>query len=131
MKKENKKKNFDIYKLVIPSLFLIIILLIILLIKVYNQKDNNANVYNDKTNYNISDRIDTSSIKIDQEKALEIALKDLKMKQNEIFDLDIELENKYGSVVYEVSFNSGIHEYEYYIDATTGKILHSFKEIDY
>ena len=45
--------------------------------------------------------------------------------------MEIELEDKFGSIVYEITFNSGVHEYEYYIDAMTGDILHSYKEIDY
>ncbi len=133
MEKENNKKGFDIDKIVIVALFGIIVLLIILIFKLNDNDDkyiyNNTNGNN--SNYTANDRIDTTNIKISRDDALDIALKDLNIKASETFDIDIELENKYGSVVYEVNFNSGIHEYEYYIDAKSGEILHSFKEIDY
>ena len=54
----------------------------------------------------------------------------------EIFDFwkclssDIELDYKYGKKVYEVSFDYQYHEYEYYIDASNGDIVHFFKERD-
>ena len=65
---------------------------------------------------------------ISVEKALEIALNGL--SKDQVWDIDIELERKYGQIVYEVSYNSGQYEYEYYINAKSGEIIKSFKEVD-
>ena len=35
-----------------------------------------------------------------------------------------------GKTVYEVEFESGLYDYEYDIDAVTGKVLKSKKELD-
>lgn len=69
---------------------------------------------------------------ISREEVLQIILKDLNVEQSTIRDLDIELENKarYGGMVYEVEFEQGRYEYEYFIEATTGTILDSFQSRD-
>ena len=73
--------------------------------------------------------IDTSKY-IKLEKALEIALDSAGLTRSEVWDVDIELERKFGQVVFEVSFETGQYEYEYYINAESGAIVKSFKEID-
>lgn len=67
---------------------------------------------------------------ISKDEAIEIALKDINVSKSDIYDLDAELEKKYEKIVYEVSFNYGIYEYEYYIDALNGNIIKSFSERD-
>ena len=52
------------------------------------------------------------------------------LNQKDIYDLDVELDYKYNKNVYEIDFNYQQYEYEYYIDAITGTIVKSFKEID-
>ena len=91
----------------------------------YNNNSNN-NVVDDNNNNNNQE----NSNYITRDKALQIALDNLKIKQQNVYDLDIELEykNRYGKMVYEVSFDYNRYEYEYYIDATSGKILDSFIE---
>lgn len=64
------------------------------------------------------------------EKALAIALENVGANRDSVWDIDIELERKFGQVVYEVSFNYEKYEYEYYINAKSGEIIKSFKEID-
>ncbi len=78
------------------------------------------------------DQNNTTNNYLSRTEVLKIALKDLKINEKDIYDLDIELENKprYNTVVYEVSFDYDYLEYEYYIDAKTGKILDSFKSRD-
>ena len=60
---------------------------------------------------------------ITKEKALEIALADTGLKQNEIQDLDIELDKDEGTVHYDVDFEKDDKDYDYEIDAQTGEIL--------
>lgn len=69
---------------------------------------------------------------ISREKALSIALKDMKLSTSDVYDIDVEFENKttHGNYVYEVSFDYQNYEYEYFIDAKTGKIITSFKSRD-
>lgn len=64
------------------------------------------------------------------EKALDAALKNAGLTREQVWDIDVELERKFGKIVYEVSFEAGQYEYEYYVDATTGEIVKSFKEIE-
>ncbi len=80
----------------------------------------------------INDDINSNNKYISQEEALNIVLNNLNISRNDIYDLDIELEYKarYGDVVYEVSFDLGQYEYEYYLKATTGAILDSLRSRD-
>lgn len=72
----------------------------------------------------------TSSEKslIGKDKAKEIALNHAKVKNHK--ELEIELDYERKTLVYEVEFKSGIYEYDYEIDAKTGKILKSIVEKD-
>lgn len=92
--------------------------------------------YDDDFNEDIHKPLEENTINpqnyIVKSEILKIALNDLNITEKDIYDLDIELENKprYKTVVYEVSFDYNYFEYEYYIDALTGKILDSFKSRD-
>ncbi len=94
-----------------------------------HSQNNNSNLGNSNDN----DTLDNPNNNyITRDTALENVLKDLKIERNSINDLDIELEYKvrYGTTVYEVSFDYKYYEYEYYVDPTTGKILDSFKSLN-
>ena len=93
---------------------------------VNNGSDKNPSTNTEDTNSN------SSSKYIAKDEVLQIVLKDMNVKHSDIYDLDIELEYKprYGETVYEVSFDYKQFEYEYYLDAETGKILDSFKTWD-
>ncbi len=67
---------------------------------------------------------------ISNNKALEIALSSLNISENDIYDLDIELDYKFGATVYEIDFKYNRLEYEFYINAQTGEILKSFSQRD-
>ena len=84
-----------------------------------NSLDNNPSSSNASDNY------------ISSQAALDTALAHLGTSQSSVRDIDVDLEYKLGQVIYEVNFNLNQYEYEYYIDATTGEILKSFKELDY
>ena len=73
--------------------------------------------------------IDTSKY-ITVEKALDVALTNAGFVRGDVWDIDVELERKFGKVVYEVSFDAGQYEYEYYVSAENGEIIKSFKEVD-
>lgn len=73
----------------------------------------------------------TNSVeKISREKAKSIALNHAGLKEADVRELEIELDNEKGVYVYEVSFKSGRYEYDYVIDAVTGAIKLSEKDFD-
>ena len=98
---------------------------------------NDSNILLDE-NSDINTSNDTSTSNstntnnyISRDKAIEIALNHAKLEKSSVRDLDADLERKYNTVVYEVDFEYQNYDYEYYIDATKGTIVHSFKEIDH
>ncbi|MDE6142149.1 MAG: PepSY domain-containing protein, partial [Bacilli bacterium] len=97
--------------------------------------DDDDDINGDLPNDDINDTPNkTTSVTnyISRSKALQIALKDMKLSQSDVYDIDVEFENKttHGNYVYEVSFDYKNNEYEYFIDAKTGKILSSFQSRD-
>ncbi len=112
----------------------------------YNvDKDVNDNVQNDvnetienndttddkQTEKPSSDDNDSTKKYITRDNALDIALNNAKVKKSDVYDISVELDYKYNQTVYEIDFNYQNYEYEYYINAQSGKILHSFKELDH
>ena len=135
-KKVNKKEEKS-EKFVIPLLVVIIILLAVILgIVLFRNKDNNV-IDNNNSNYqdsiedndNQNNSTDNKNY-IGKDQAISIALKNIKLTKNDVYDLECELDNEFNQVVYEVTFNYKNLEYEYYINAESGKIIHSFKELD-
>ena len=63
-------------------------------------------------------------------KAKSIALNHAGVSENEAYDMEIELDDEDGTLVYEVEFKSGNMEYSYEINAATGAILTHETEID-
>lgn len=58
------------------------------------------------------------------------ALKHAGLTEGGIRELDMELDREDGVLVYEIEFKAGGYEYEYTIDAATGKILAQERELD-
>ena len=56
-------------------------------------------------------------------KAKSIALNHAGLRENQAYDMDIELDDEDGTLVYEIEFKSGNMEYDYEIDARTGAVL--------
>jgi len=56
-------------------------------------------------------------------KAKSIALNHAGLSENQAYDMDIELDDEDGKLVYEIEFKSGNMEYDYEIDAASGTIL--------
>ena len=63
-------------------------------------------------------------------KAKSIALNHAGVSENEAYDMDIELDDEDGKLVYEIEFKSGNMEYDYEIDAASGAILKHEAELD-
>lgn len=55
--------------------------------------------------------------------AIQIAVDAAKVNRSDIWDLSCELEDEDGVMIYQVEFEHGQYEYEYDIDAKSGKIL--------
>lgn len=137
--KEGKtKKENDVINWIVPMLLgMITILLVVLLIFAINGKEGKSSTNNSTNQGQITHDIDddednheiqTDTTYISKEKALSIALESAKLSQNDIYDISVEFDYKYGKTVYEIDFDYQRYEYEYYIDAASGEILHSFKE---
>ena len=67
---------------------------------------------------------------IGNEKAKNIALNHAKLKASKVRNCKVKLDRERGIYVYDVEFKSGRYEYEYEINATTGKIIKFDKEYD-
>ena len=63
-------------------------------------------------------------------KAKSIALNHAGLSENEAYDMEIELDDEDGTLVYEVAFKSGGMEYSYEINAATGAVLKHEAELD-
>ena len=63
-------------------------------------------------------------------KAKSVALNHAGLSENKAYDMEIELDDEDGTLVYEVEFKSGNMEYSYEINAASGAILKHEAEID-
>lgn len=63
-------------------------------------------------------------------KAKSVALNHAGVSENKAYDMDIELDDEDGRLIYEVEFKSGNMEYDYEIDAASGTILKHEAELD-
>ena len=64
-------------------------------------------------------------------KAKSVALNHAGVSEGKAYDMDIELDDEDGTLVYEVEFKFGGMEYSYEINAATGAILKHEAELDY
>ena len=72
----------------------------------------------------------SSSADIGYAKAKSIALNHAGVSENKAYDMEIELDDEDGTLVYEVEFKSGGMEYSYEINAATGAVLKHEAELD-
>jgi len=63
-------------------------------------------------------------------KAKSIALNHAGVSENKAYDMEIELDDEDGTLVYEVEFKSGNMEYSYEINAATGAVLKHEAELE-
>ena len=63
-------------------------------------------------------------------KAKSVALNHAGVSEGKAYDMDIELDDEDGTLVYEVEFKSGNMEYSYELNAATGAILKHEAELD-
>ena len=72
----------------------------------------------------------SSKKKIGVAAAKNAAFKHAGVKSSEAWDVEVDLDTENGKLVYEVSFDAGGYEYDYDIDAYSGKVIRSEKERD-
>lgn len=65
---------------------------------------------------------------ISKEKAKEIAFKHAEVNEADAYDIEIHLDRDEGILHYDIDFDTKTAEYDYDINAETGKILSSSKE---
>ncbi len=95
-------------------------------IRVENEKCDHTH----KVQNNSEKEAQTDTSKITKNEAKAIALKHAGARENSVRQLEIEYDRDDGVLKYEVSFTFGGYEYDYDIDAKTGKIIHYEKERD-
>ena len=72
----------------------------------------------------------SDSAYIGAEKAKEAAFKHAGVEAANVRGLEVDFDYEYGKMVYELDFASAEYEYDYSIDAKTGEVLYSHKELD-
>ncbi|MBQ7117770.1 MAG: fibronectin type III domain-containing protein [Clostridia bacterium] len=89
-----------------------------------------SDVLSVKTKASAAKKTTSGSSAVTRSKAESLALSHAGLSRNQVRDFECELDYERGVKVYEVSFDSGRYDYEYVINAATGKILHWEKERD-
>jgi uncharacterized membrane protein YkoI len=92
--------------------------------------DNNGNIPSQNQTTQPNGMNSGGEAKISKEEAKKIALKDAGLTESEIRDFEIELDRDNGVLKYEISFEKGNDDYDYDIDANSGKILKKEKDQD-
>ena len=80
-----------------------------------------------------TERIDTSTVEnlITAAQAVDFALEAANLTHDEVaLDDDVELQRKYGVLIYEVEFETLEREYKYYIDAQSGVVVYTNNEFN-
>lgn len=67
---------------------------------------------------------------ITAKQARDAALKHAGLDEAQVSNVDVDLDRDNGKLIYEVDFNSGNTEYDYDIDAETGKVISADKSKD-
>ena len=62
--------------------------------------------------------------------ATESALRHAGLDKSQVRDIEVDLDRDNGKLIYEVDFNCGNTEYDYDIDAETGKVISADKSKD-
>ncbi len=92
--------------------------------------DNHSIPRSSKTSAPARSSSSDSGAYIGEAKAESIALNHAGVSASQAQRMRVKLDRKHGSVVYEVDFNSGRMEYEYEIDAVSGKIRKADADYD-
>ena len=77
-----------------------------------------------------SDPAPADPVLISSNKALKIALEHAGADRSNVTRIEVELDREHGTLVYEVEFKFNGYEYDYEIDAATGRILNHKSEPD-
>ena len=125
------EKNKNLKYIIILLIIIILLLVGFIIFCAVEFLDERAEIRRLYNNGNtVNNDVSSNEKYISREEALKVALTDIGVNQEDVYDIDIELDYKYSKTVFEVNFNYGKYEYEYYINAEDGTIVKSFKEID-
>ncbi len=91
---------------------------------------NFSDVLSVKTKSSSSAASSASTGAVTRSKAESVALNHAGLKRNQVWGFECELDYERGVKVYEISFENGRYDYDYTVNASTGKILHWEKERD-
>ncbi len=69
-----------------------------------------------------------STTAITRERAIELALQAASLTENEVFNIEAELDQERGGLVWEVEFETREHEYSYDIHAENGTVTKTERE---
>ena len=86
-------------------------------------QDRNRERHQDGTHNKLPPKSGDNTDYIGSKNALQIALTHAKITESQVDNIEIERERENGIMIYEVEFTYNGKEYEYEIDACTGKIL--------
>ena len=91
----------------------------------FESKESNSTKETTSTTPKVSSKKqeNTTSSQITVSKAKSIALKDAGLSESQIHDYEIELDNDNGVLHYDISFEKNGEDYDYEINAKTGKII--------
>ncbi len=89
-----------------------------------------SDVLSVKTKAASAKKTSSGSSSVTRSKAESVALSHAGLERSQVRDFECELDYERGVKVYEVSFENGRYDYEYIINAGTGKIVHWEKERD-
>lgn len=78
----------------------------------------------------VAEKQPASAKELSQDQAINIALKHAGVSKSSVSFDDVELDTEDGRKIWEISFDSGNWEFDYEIDALTGKIIDWEKEYD-
>lgn len=93
-----------------------------------SNKGNGSSSGNGNGSGNSSSSSSSNSTYIGKNKAKQIAFGDAGVTSSSAKDVEVELDKENGVYVYEVSFETSTTEYDYVINAKTGKIIEKEKE---
>ena len=77
-----------------------------------------------------SSTVRTTADMISRDRAIEIALSHAALSRDAVFSVEAEVDRERNLTVWDVEFEDRDHEYSYYIDAHSGEIIRSEKDID-
>lgn len=100
-----------------------------------NEPNSHHNVVNEvtkseKSSENPAPPAQTAELKVTKDEAKAVALAHAGVNEADIRNYKVEVDKERNSLVYEIEFDADKYEYDYVVNAETGKIVHSEAEKD-